>query len=221
MPSVTAISSGVRPPHQSPCMTPGNAPARPTTQLSLQSFFWPLALKCGFTGSVTNTYVCSCTSVRVATYRYEHMFPRSTPSPLTRRARNALSLARSFLLLEDDYDVDWEVDQDESGQDRSKIDGISDRPARGRRDATGDGGGYPDMPDAGRRRAQARHPHRASLRRRSARERAGQPLARPHVCLSPVSPPTVSVSDAPGADGRIRGDRAPRRRDRSASSSSA
>ncbi len=38
-----------------------------------------------------------------------------------RRARwsifdRPLSLARSFLLLEDDYDVDWEVNQDESGQ---------------------------------------------------------------------------------------------------------
>ena len=28
-----------------------------------------------------------------------------------------LRLARSFLLLEDDYDVDWEVDQDEPARD--------------------------------------------------------------------------------------------------------
>jgi hypothetical protein len=94
------------------------------------------------------------------------MFPRSTPSPLTRRARNALSLARSFLLLEDDYDVDWEVDQDEFGQDRSEIDGISDRPARG----------WDPMP----------HPHRTALRSRSARVRAGQTAHTPQVCVCPV-----------------------------------
>lgn len=44
------------------------------------------------------------------------MFDSSRTSRLTRRARAALSLARSFLLLEDDYDVDWEVDQDEQSQ---------------------------------------------------------------------------------------------------------
>ena len=94
------------------------------------------------------------------------MFPWSTPSPLTRRARNALSLARSFLLLEDDYDVDWEVDLDEPGRDRSRIDAISDRPAR--------------------ERALVPHPHRTALRGRSARVRVGQPAQAPHVCLCPV-----------------------------------
>jgi hypothetical protein len=94
------------------------------------------------------------------------MFPRSTTSPLTRRARNALSLARSFLLLEDDYDVDWEVDRDELGRDRSKIEGISDRPAR--------------------ERAGVRHPHRTTLRGRAARVRAGAPAKTVQVCLCPV-----------------------------------
>ncbi|MHB8533236.1 MAG: hypothetical protein ACYDC2_11005, partial [Solirubrobacteraceae bacterium] len=34
-------------------------------------------------------------------------------SPLAQRALGALDLARSFLLLEDDDAVDWEVDRDE------------------------------------------------------------------------------------------------------------
>ncbi len=41
------------------------------------------------------------------------MFPPAPPSKLAQRALGALRIARSFLLLEDDYDVDWEVDQDE------------------------------------------------------------------------------------------------------------
>jgi len=48
----------------------------------------------------------------VAVVSYEHMFPSSSSS-LTQRALGALRLTRSFLLLEDDYSVDWEVDWDE------------------------------------------------------------------------------------------------------------
>jgi hypothetical protein len=40
----------------------------------------------------------------------EHMFSPDPTSPPVRRALSALRLARSFLLLEDDYQVDWEVD---------------------------------------------------------------------------------------------------------------
>ena len=40
------------------------------------------------------------------------MFPSANPE-LAQRALRAYRLTRSFLLLEDDYDVDWEVDQDE------------------------------------------------------------------------------------------------------------
>ena len=40
----------------------------------------------------------------------EHMFSRGT-SPLTQRALAAAGLTRSFLLLEDDRRVDWEVDE--------------------------------------------------------------------------------------------------------------
>ncbi|HSZ13771.1 MAG TPA: hypothetical protein VK790_07035 [Solirubrobacteraceae bacterium] len=41
------------------------------------------------------------------------MFPSSRTSAFRQRAFDALGRARSFLMLEDDYDVDWEVDQDE------------------------------------------------------------------------------------------------------------
>ena len=44
---------------------------------------------------------------------YEHMFPPGPNSLLAQRALSALRLTRSFLLLEDDYDVDWEVDRNE------------------------------------------------------------------------------------------------------------
>jgi hypothetical protein len=43
----------------------------------------------------------------------EHMFPPARTSTLAQRALDALRLTRSFLLLEDGHDVDWEVDQDE------------------------------------------------------------------------------------------------------------
>jgi hypothetical protein len=41
------------------------------------------------------------------------MFPSKKSSKLAQRTLGALRLTRSFLLLEDDYDVDWEVDRDE------------------------------------------------------------------------------------------------------------
>jgi len=41
------------------------------------------------------------------------MFSSLRTSPLAQRTFGALDLARSFLLLEDDYAVDWEVDRDE------------------------------------------------------------------------------------------------------------
>jgi len=104
---------------------------------------------------------------------YEHMFPWSTPSPLARRTHDAFSLARSFLLLEDDYDVDWEVDQDEPGQGE----------ARERGDAAFGGD---DSPRARVSAGLHPHPHRMPLYRRSARKRAGQPDSPAHVCLCPV-----------------------------------
>lgn len=44
---------------------------------------------------------------------YEQMFAKATTSKLAQRTLGALRLTHSFLTLEDDYDVDWEVDRDE------------------------------------------------------------------------------------------------------------
>jgi hypothetical protein len=44
---------------------------------------------------------------------YEHVFCLTRTSTLAQRARDALSLTRAFLLLEDDDQVDWEVGQEE------------------------------------------------------------------------------------------------------------
>lgn len=53
-------------------------------------------------------------SVRpIAFLAYEQMFASTKNSSLAQRTLGALRLTRSFLLLEDDYDVDWEVDLDE------------------------------------------------------------------------------------------------------------
>ncbi|HLB20807.1 MAG TPA: hypothetical protein VK605_01755 [Solirubrobacteraceae bacterium] len=41
------------------------------------------------------------------------MFASAKTSTLAQRTLGALRLTRSFLLLEDDHDVDWEVDRDE------------------------------------------------------------------------------------------------------------
>jgi hypothetical protein len=41
------------------------------------------------------------------------MFSPPRTSKLAQRALDAMRLTRSFLLLEDDYEVDWEVGQDE------------------------------------------------------------------------------------------------------------
>ena len=41
------------------------------------------------------------------------MFAPQRTSKLAQRTLGALRLTRSFLLLEDDYEVDWEVDHDE------------------------------------------------------------------------------------------------------------
>ncbi len=110
-------------------------------------------------------------SVRKVAYLYEHMFDSSRTSPLVRRARAAFSLARSFLLLEDDYDVNWEVDQAEHSRGEQRAVYIEASAASHR---------------APRRPGAAAHPHRTSLRRgavvRSGR-RAGQPVPGPQLCL--------------------------------------
>jgi hypothetical protein len=108
------------------------------------------------------------------------MFPWSTPSPLARRARNALALARSFLLLEDDCDVDWEVDPERSGRGgaRGRADESGRSDARGRAGEPGRGTAHGAAGES--------HPHRVWLRERPSRRRPGVPQPVPQVCLCPV-----------------------------------
>ena len=60
-------------------------------------------------GMTSGTYTRSHPFRPQACVSYEQMFP-SANSSLARRALDALRLTRSFLTLEDDYAVDWEVD---------------------------------------------------------------------------------------------------------------
>jgi hypothetical protein len=68
-------------------------------------------------GGSTDTYIRShgrLAGIRpIAFLAYEQMFASTKSSSLAQRTLGALRLTRSFLLLEDDYDVDWEVDLDE------------------------------------------------------------------------------------------------------------
>jgi len=66
----------------------------------------------GVSGIMPDTYTCSHRFRPHVCLPYEQMFPSSNSS-LAQRALGALRLTRSFLLLEDDYAVDWEVDWDE------------------------------------------------------------------------------------------------------------
>jgi hypothetical protein len=87
---------------------------------------------------------------------YEQMFPSHKNSTLAQRTLGALRLTRSFLLLEDDYDVDWEVDLDESLTQK-----------------------HPH-------RASLRGPGSRSRRLAGDGRRPGEALAADHRCLSPV-----------------------------------
>jgi hypothetical protein len=93
------------------------------------------------------------------------MFSSTDTPPLARRLLGALEVIRSFLLLEDDYDVDWEVDQDEPIESHTRGSRLSAR------DVTGHGN----------------HPHRMALRSRLDVRRPGVPVPREQVCLCPVS----------------------------------
>lgn len=65
----------------------------------------------------------------------EHMFCPVPSSTLAQGVRGALALARSFLLLEDDDPVDWEVDREDPGGVRAELSWVSTHraPLRGRR----------------------------------------------------------------------------------------
>lgn len=83
-----------------------------------------------------------------------------------RRLLGGVDLIRSFLLLEDDYDVDWEVDQDKP----------IESPVCGLRLSTR------SESDRGS------HPHRMVLPSRLGARRPGAPAPREQVCLCPLPP---------------------------------
>jgi hypothetical protein len=69
-----------------------------------------------FFGVRTDTHTRSLAVRPEVALSYEQMFPSRQTSTLAQRTLGALRLTRSFLLLEDDYDVDWEVDENEPGR---------------------------------------------------------------------------------------------------------
>ncbi len=96
--------------------------------------------------------------------QYEHMFSPSDTPLFARRLLRGLHLIRSFLLLEDDYDVDWEVDPDKPIEPPICGSRLSARSESNRGD----------------------HPHRMALRSRLGARRPGSPVPREQVCLCPL-----------------------------------
>ena len=89
------------------------------------------------------------------------MFCSTDTPPIAWRLVGGLRLIRSFLLLEDDYDVDWEVDQDEPVES-------------------------PVFVPRWEQQARDDHPHRVALRSRLGARRPGMTAPREQVCLCPV-----------------------------------
>ena len=100
---------------------------------------------------------------------YEHMFCSSRKPEAPRRLVRTLQLVRSFLLLEDDYDVDWEVDQDELAERAESLRWIGEDPE-----------GQDDS------REGSVHPHRRALQSQLGARRPGIVACREQVCLCPV-----------------------------------
>jgi hypothetical protein len=123
-----------------------------------------------------HTNTCSAYLRPEEDLQYEHMFSPTDTPPFARRLLAALHLIRSFLLLEDDYDVDWEVDaQDEHI-----------KPSRSGSRSSGAKG--TDQGD---------HPHRVALQSPRHVRRAGALAPREQVCLCPLpSPPRRDEHDA-------------------------
>jgi hypothetical protein len=100
----------------------------------------------------------------IADLQYEHVFSSNDTQSLSRSFFTGLRLIRSFLLLEDDHNVDWEVD----GNEPTRTLGCGARPARW---------GVPERED---------HPHRVALRSRLGARRPGLVVPREQVCLCPL-----------------------------------
>lgn len=77
-------------------------------KLGLREWLWEAD-----SGAASSAYTCSHMFCPRASLRYEHMFSSLRRTLLAQRTLGALDLARSFLMLEDDDPVDWEVGWDE------------------------------------------------------------------------------------------------------------
>src|ERR1019366_5432607 len=116
--SVTAMSppSSPRPAPPLPAAahpSPAVHPRRPPATAACRSPGPQTALPSHFSHAHADTHTCSPPIRPSSHLSYEHMFPRPRTFKPARHALGAVRLIRSFLLLEDDYDVDWEVDRDE------------------------------------------------------------------------------------------------------------
>lgn len=116
------------------------------------------------------------------------MFCQAERSSIRQRLFSALVLTRSFLLLEDDHEVDWEVDQDERGErlggDTSGHSSVALRSELA--GSEGDG-----------------HPHRVGLRSRLGDRRPGVVRAQELVCVCPLPAPERGVLAAGQRGSRI------------------
>ncbi len=125
-----------------------------------------------------DTYTCSHRFRPDRDLQYEQMFPSTDTPPFARSLLRTLHLIRSFLLLEDDYDVDWEVDQGEP----------IESPICGSRSS-----GRAEM-DRGD------HPHRVALRSHTGGiRRPGMPVPREQVCLCPLPPRHGGIGSQQGS----------------------
>jgi hypothetical protein len=108
--------------------------------------------------------------------KYEHMFSSAHRSqrlgPVARRLGSAAVAIRSFLLLEDDYVCDWEVDWSEreefGGDDTNGQASVALRSELGGSEGQG-------------------HPHRVVLQSRLGDRRAGEVVGSELVCVCPVA----------------------------------
>lgn len=108
--------------------------------------------------------------------QYEHMFLSShTASHPTRRLTNALRLARAFLLLEDEYEVDRELDPVDWEVDRQE------------RCATRSRRNNDDRPNWEEPVVRREHPHRVTARLQPRPRRPGVPAPHESVCLCPIT----------------------------------
>ena len=121
--------------------------------------------------------------------------PADTAPPEPSFFRHAFGVLRAFLLLEDDYAVDWNLDRDERSAVRPDHWEVAwegpDRSRAGRWEGAWEGS---EGSGAAAQHASGwdEHPHRAMLRRSSRVRRPGTVAPSEQVCLCPVGRPRAA-----------------------------